>query len=102
MSSIDWVEALGLLAGAQTTIAFLPQALKVWRAKSADDISLATYLIFCSGVTCWFFYGLFIGSLSVILANAVTLVLAASIVWLKVKYTRRKAMGASCSPDESR
>ncbi|EGJ51152.1 SemiSWEET transporter [Desulfocurvibacter africanus] len=102
MSSFDWVEALGLLAGAQTTFAFLPQALKVWRAKSADDISLATFLIFCSGVTCWFFYGLFIDSLSVILANAVTLILAASIVWLKVKYTRRKSMGASCSPDESR
>lgn len=102
MSSIDWIEALGLLAGAQTTIAFLPQALKVWRAKSADDISLATFLIFCSGVICWFFYGLLIGSLSVILANAVTLVLAASIVGLKLKYTRPRSTGISSLPGKFR
>jgi len=88
MPGVEWVEVLGLAAGLQTTVAFVPQALKVWRAKSAEDISLATFLIFCSGVTCWLIYGLFIDSMAIILANAVTLVLAVSIVWLKIKYTR--------------
>lgn len=102
MSGFDWIEVLGLVAGLQTTAAFLPQAIKVWRAKSAEDISLATFLIFCSGVACWLAYGLCIGSLSVILANAVTLLLAAFIVWLKIKYTRAKverALGLRTSPE---
>ncbi len=102
MSGFDWVEALGLVAGLQTTVAFLPQAIKVWRAKSADDISLATFLIFCTGVACWLVYGLCIDSLSIILANAVTLLLAAFIVWLKIRYTRAKAErapGARTSPE---
>lgn len=91
MSGPDWIEGLGLLAGLQTTVAFLPQALKVWRTKSAEDVSLATFLIFCSGVACWLVYGLLIDSLSIVLANAVTLVLAASIVWLKLRYSRPKS-----------
>lgn len=88
MPNIDLVEGLGLLAGAQTTLAFLPQALKVWRSKSAHDISLATFLMFCGGVSCWLAYGLLIDSLSIVVANALTLALAFSILVMKLRYDR--------------
>lgn len=82
----NWVEALGMVAGVQTTLAFLPQALRVWRTKSAKDISLATFLLLTSGVACWLAYGLLIRSASIILANFVTLLLAAAILGLKLRY----------------
>lgn len=89
MNEFNWVEAIGTLAGIQTTVAFLPQVLKVWRSKSAQDISLATFSIFTSGVVCWLIYGLLIDSFSITAANMVTLLLAASIVVMKIRYDRR-------------
>lgn len=92
---IPWVETIGLAAGVQTTLAFLPQVLKVWRSKSAQDISLLTFSALTSGVACWLVYGLLIDSASIILANLCTLVLAASILVLKLRYTssRRDVTG---------
>jgi MtN3 and saliva related transmembrane protein len=81
-----FIEAIGLLAGTCTTIAFVPQVLKIWRSKSAKDISLAMFSIFSIGVFLWLIYGLFIDSLSVILANSITLVLASTILAFKFRY----------------
>lgn len=80
---------LGYLAGTLTTIAFVPQLVKIWRSKSADDVSLAMFLIFTTGVTLWLLYGLLIGAWPVIVANAVTLVLACAILVLKLRYRTR-------------
>jgi MtN3 and saliva related transmembrane protein len=83
---MDWIMLTGLVAGTLTTIAFLPQLVKTWRSKSARDVSLGMLITFCTGVFLWFLYGLFIRSLPVILANAVTLMLAGIILVLKIKY----------------
>jgi len=77
---------LGLIAGTCTTAAFLPQLLKIWKTKSTRDISLLMYVVICTGILLWLIYGIIIGSLPVILANAVTLVIAAMILILKIKY----------------
>ncbi len=84
---MTFIDILGLLAGTFTTISFLPQVIKIWRSKSAKDISLAMFSIFSVGVLLWLIYGLFINSLPVILANAVTLVLASTILVFKFKYS---------------
>lgn len=93
MDGFDWIEAIGTLAGLQTTVAFLPQVLKVWRSKSAHDISLATFSIFTSGVIFWLVYGILINSFSITAANAVTLVLASTIVGMKLVYDKRPPVG---------
>jgi MtN3 and saliva related transmembrane protein len=85
-----WIDALGLLAGMLTTIAFLPQVLKIYRTKSGKDISRGMILIFSLGVLLWLIYGIAIGSLPLILANAFTLVLSLAIIALKVRYSRPK------------
>jgi MtN3 and saliva related transmembrane protein len=64
----------------------LPQVIKIWRSKSAKDISLAMFSIFSIGVFLWLIYGLFIDSLPVIIANFVTLILASTILVFKFKY----------------
>ena len=80
------ITVLGLLAGALTTISFLPQVIKTWTSKSAKDISLGMFLTFCSGVVLWIIYGIAVRDLPVIATNLATLILASTILWLKLKY----------------
>lgn len=81
---IDVTESIGLLAGGCTTLAFLPQVLQVWWTRSTRDISLGMYAIFCTGVLLWLIYGLLINSVPIIMANGVTLILATSILTMKL------------------
>ena len=84
---IDFIiKYIGFFAAFCTTIAFLPQAIKVFKSKSTKDISLYMFLIFTIGVLSWFVYGLIINDWPVILANAVTLVLSLFILIYKLKY----------------
>lgn len=83
---MDTMTMIGLLAGALTTIAFIPQLTKTWRSRSAKDISLGMFLIFCTGVLLWLIYGILMGALPIILANTVTLILSTAILVLKLKY----------------
>jgi len=83
---IPQVELLGLLAATLTTFACLPQAARVWRRRSASDISLAMFVLFTIGVALWLIYGIWIGSIAVIAGNAVTLALSLSILVAKLKF----------------
>jgi MtN3 and saliva related transmembrane protein len=77
---------IGMIAGLLTTIAFVPQVLQIYRSRSARDISLGMYAIFVSGVLLWLIYGCMIGALPVIVANGVTLLLAAAILIGKLRF----------------
>ena len=78
-------EIIGLVAAALTTSAFIPQVYKVYKEKSAVGISLTMYLIFFVGLTLWLLYGYLVGSISIVIANGVTLILAAIIIYYKLK-----------------
>ncbi|QJB58320.1 SemiSWEET transporter [Pseudodesulfovibrio sp. zrk46] len=84
------MEIIGIIAGCCTTASFVPQVLHTWRTKSVEDISLRMYLLLCTGVTLWLVYGLLVDSLSVVLANSVTLVLAASVLVMKLRFRNPK------------
>ncbi len=81
-----FAEAIGLVAAALTTISFLPQAVRVIRTGDTAAISLWMYVLFVAGLVCWETYGLMIGSRPVIIANLVTIVLAAIILTQKVRH----------------
>lgn len=83
--SVRLVEGIGTLAGIMTTVAFVPQVLRTWRLGSARDFSLPMLLLFVGGVGLWLVYGLLKGALPLLVANAVTFVLAAFILWVKVR-----------------
>lgn len=83
------IELAGFIGGASTTAAFIPQVAKTYRSRSVKDLSLLMYLVLAVGVSCWLLYGLGIGSMPVIAANAVTLVLVISVLAMKIKYTRK-------------
>lgn len=77
---------LGIAAGSLTTLAFLPQVIKTWRTRSTHDISLGMFLLFSTGLVLWLIYGVWIGSWPIIIANAITLVLALTILYFKLRY----------------
>lgn len=83
---MDFTSLIGFLAGALTTIAFLPQLTKTLKTRSAKDLSYGMLATFCTGVLLWLIYGLLIQSGPVIAANLVTLILASSVLLLKIKF----------------
>lgn len=82
------IQMLGLIAGACTTIAFLPQVIKTWKSRSAKDLSLSMFSIFTIGVSLWLVYGILDQNVPVIAANLITLMLAATLLVLKFRFKR--------------
>jgi len=78
-------EGVGLIAGALTTAAFVPQVARTWRRGSASDFSLPMLLMFAAGVLLWLVYGLLIGAPSVWIANAITAPLSLYLLWVKLR-----------------
>jgi len=79
------VEAVGFVAGTLTTASFVPQVIKTVRSKSTKDISLAMWLMFSIGVGVWVVYGVLTHSFAIILTNVITLVLAGTVLALKLQ-----------------
>ena len=82
------VNHLGFAAAVCTTGAFIPQVLRVWRQRGAPGISSGMYLLFIFGVALWLFYGIALGSLPVVIANGITLMLASSVLGMKWYFER--------------
>ncbi len=80
------IEIIGLIAGALTTGAFVPQVYKLWKTKSTKDISMSMYIVMLIGVVLWFTYGFYHDSLPILLTNLVTAMLLLTVIVLKLKY----------------
>ena len=80
------VDLLGAVAGALTTIAFIPQVWRIWTTRSARDLSLTMYLTFTCGVALWFYYGLELGAWPIIACNGLTLLLAGTVLAMKLRF----------------
>lgn len=83
---MNFVQMLGLAAGSLTTIAFLPQVIKTWKSGSAKDLSLGMFSFFCLGVLLWLIYGIMVKDVPVIAANLVTLMLASTLLFFKLRF----------------
>lgn len=83
------LDLLGFVAAAVTTACFLPQALRVVRTGDTRSLSLAMYALFVAGLVLWLAYGVFLRSLPIILANTLTLLQAAVILYYKATEGRR-------------
>jgi MtN3 and saliva related transmembrane protein len=83
-------DAIGYLAATLTTCSFLPQAIMTLKTRNTDSLSLGMYSLFTSGVFFWLVYGFYLSNMAIILANAVTFVLAATILSFKIYHTLRR------------
>lgn len=64
------VEILGLIAGALTAIASMPQLIKVLKTKNVEDISWLMLVILITGLSLWVWYGFEQNELPIILSNS--------------------------------
>ena len=83
---ITSISIIGFVAGTCTTLAFLPQVIRTWRTRSTDDISLGMFSLMVFGIALWLFYGIVIGDWPLILADGVSLLLAATILMMKLRF----------------
>lgn len=75
-------EIVGTIAGILTTIASLPQIIKILRTKSSTDISKGTYVLLLTGTIIWLIYGILIKSIPLIIFNAITFIEGMLILYL--------------------
>ena len=83
MALLDYT---GYAAAACTTSAYIPQVLRVWRTRSTTDISLKMFLVLVTGLSLWLTYGIWRGEWPLIIANSITLMLASTILFFKLKH----------------
>ena len=82
------LESLGFVGGALVTCSLIPQVLRVFKLRSAHEISLLFTILLLTGISFWLAYGLAFGFAPVILWNAASLVLVAGLLFAKLKYGR--------------
>jgi len=85
---INW-ELFGLFAAAITTSGFLPQIVRGYKMKSLHDLSYWLNILLGFGMLMWLVYGLGIGSLAVVVANIVGVVLNVTLILMKYHYSKR-------------
>ncbi len=83
MSSI---QILGLVAGTITSVTFLPQVIKVWKSRSAKDLSLLMLVLLTIGVSLWLVYGLVIVDAAIIYTNSMVLAMTLILLFFKIKF----------------
>ncbi|MDX8128859.1 SemiSWEET transporter [Methylomonas sp. OY6] len=83
-------ELIGYLAATLTTASFLPQAIKTFKTRDTESLSLGMYSMFTLGVLLWLIYGIYLLNIAIIVANAITFLLAAAILGFKIHNLLRK------------
>jgi len=85
-------DLLGFVGGAFMTVGLIPQVWRLFKLKSAREISLPFTILFLLGTTCWLIYGILLGlappvlSQPLILWNTISLVLGLAMLYAKLKY----------------
>lgn len=87
--SLSLTDIIGYGAASATTLSFLPQVLRVWRSRSARDISAFMYALFIFGLALWTLYGSLRGDWPIVGANVVTMLLASTVLWMKWRFGRQ-------------
>lgn len=82
-------DTIGYIAAIGTTGAFIPQALKVYRTKKTEDLSLGTFSLFSAGVLLWVVFGFITNSMPIILANGITFIISCYILAMIIKGNKK-------------
>jgi len=83
---IDWI---GYLAATLTTMSFVPQAWLIFKTRDVRRIYLGIYSAFTAGISLWLAYGILISAWSIVIANSISLLLAAGILGMRVLFGSR-------------
>jgi len=87
---MDYINIIGLIAGAMGGISLFPQVLKVVKNKSTKDISREMFLLLAGSIFLWLVYGILLNNLPIIIANFFGLIQALIILFYKIENQLRK------------
>ena len=79
-----------IIVGISMSLGGFPQIYRMWQRKTSDDISISLWVIMIHGLIWWLYYGITIGSISLIVTNVVCIVLDSTILAMIIKYRYRK------------
>jgi MtN3 and saliva related transmembrane protein len=85
---MDITHIIGIGASTGTALSLLPQLIKLYREKKANDLSLPMLAILFIGLSLWIWYGIMKKDFIIIVSNAISLCLNISIVILSFKYRK--------------
>jgi MtN3 and saliva related transmembrane protein len=86
MNFMELAAVAGTVGGILSVGAFLPQAYRIWKRRSAGDISLVMYLAIVAASVLWMFYAYVYGATALFLTNSLIGVIAMLIAALRVRY----------------
>ena len=84
-----WTNAIGSAGAFLTTISFIPQVWHSFKTRDVSGVSLGMYSVFTLGIVLWLVYGFLLRAWPVVIANAITLVLALAILVMKIAFGGR-------------
>lgn len=90
MSKTFWIELIGYIGGILTLVNMLPQILKTYRLKSAEDISVSMITIYGLSMIFWTVYAYFINNLPLLISCGVSLILTVVQACFMVRYNNKK------------
>lgn len=79
-------DIIGYIGGVFSSVSFLPQVIKIWNTKSANDLSMATLVLLATNVSLWLTYGIAIGSIPLWLTNAIVLAMVLTMIYFKRRF----------------
>jgi MtN3 and saliva related transmembrane protein len=85
---MDYIDIIGLFAGACITISVIPQLIKVWKTKKVKEISLKMFGILTFGIAIWIVYGILKNDLPIIITNCISLFLNLIMVYFIIYYEK--------------
>lgn len=95
-SLLAWlVSVVGVATGA----AYIPQALRIWKRRSSDDVSILTYLLFLGGQIVYLVYGVRIRQWPLIIGMGANIVGSVAVIFSALRF--RGARSTISAPPQS-
>ncbi|HPL64404.1 MAG TPA: PQ-loop domain-containing transporter [Syntrophales bacterium] len=83
---MDWNELVGFIGGLLTTMGMVPQVWRLFKLRSAHEISLTFTVFYTIGIAFWLAYGILYGLISVIIWNSVAFILGCGMLYAKIRW----------------
>lgn len=87
---MDTTQIIGLTAGVLTAGSMLPQVVKSWKEKKAEDVSLIMLIVLIAGIALWILYGIKKNDLPIIATNAFSMLVNVTMIVLRIKFKDNK------------
>ena len=85
---MDWTQIIGLAAGVCTATSMLPQIVKTFKEKKAEDVSLVMLFVLMGGIILWIVYGFKKNDIPIIATNLFSLLVNFTMTFLRIRYHR--------------